>query len=239
MTVNEFFSISNMKPVKDIFELFFPKLCMYCEEQLHANEEHICLRCRFELPLTNFSNQKGNDLEKTFHGRVHIDFATSLCMYQRKGITQHLIHQLKYKGKEELGTFFGSWLATELQASERCPQFDFIVPVPLHEKKLKARGYNQVTKFGQKISKTLEVPYNSSVLLRKLDSQTQTSKLRIERFKDLKEKFFIDTPIIFENKHILLVDDVVTTGATLEACVIKLQKIKGIKVSLATIAFTE
>ncbi len=228
-----------MKPIRDIFELFFPKLCLHCEEQMHSNEEYVCLQCRFELPLANFSNQKGNDLEKTFYGRIHIDFATSLLMYQRKGITQHLIHQLKYKGKEELGTFFGSWLATELQTSERCPQFDFIVPVPLHAKKLKTRGYNQVTKFGQKIAETLEVPYNSSVLMRKLDSKTQTSKLRIERFKDLQEKFFITDTLQFENKHVLLVDDVVTTGATVEACIMKLQKIKGIKVSLATIAFTE
>jgi len=228
-----------MKPIRDIFELFFPKLCLHCEEQLHANEEYICLQCRFELPLSNFSNQKGNNLEKTFYGRTQIEFATSLLLYQRKGITQHLIHQLKYMGKEELGTFFGSWLATELQTSERCPQFDFIVPVPLHPKKLNTRGYNQVTKFGKKIGEILDVPFNTSILLRKLDSQTQTSKLRIERFKDLKEKFFIDNMLLFENKHVLLVDDVVTTGATVEACIIKLQKIKDIKVSLATIAFTE
>lgn len=212
---------------------------MHCEAPLNSNVEHICLRCRFELPMTNFSQQEGNDLEQSFHGRVSIDFATSLLRYQRKGITQHLIHQLKYKDKEELGTFFGKLLASELIENKRCPRFDFVIPVPLHLKKMKTRGYNQVNKFGQEIAKTLAIPFNDVILKRKLDTQTQTSKLRIDRFKDLQEKFFIQNGTLFENKHVLLVDDVVTTGATLEACVIKLQKINGIKVSIATIAFTE
>ncbi len=228
-----------MKLLKDIFELFFPRLCMYCETQLNSNEEHLCLHCRFELPMTNFTRQKGNDFEKIFHGRISIEFATSMLRYQRKGITQHLIHQLKYKNREELGTFFGKLLVSELKESERCPRFDFVVPVPLHKKKLKTRGYNQVSKFGQEIAETLGIPFNNSILKRRLDTQTQTSKLRIDRFKDLQEKFFIQEGEQLENKHVLLVDDVVTTGATLEACVIKLQKIKGIKVSVATIAFTE
>ncbi len=228
-----------MKPFRDIFELFFPELCLHCEAQLSAKEKYICLGCRFDLPLANFSNQKGNDLEKTFYGRISVIFATSLLRYHRKGITQHLIHELKYKGKEALGIFFGEWMASELKDNERCPQFDVVVPVPLHEKKLKIRGYNQVHKFGQKIAEALDIPFHTAVLKRKLDSQTQTSKLRIERFKDLQEKFFVQNGALFENKHILLVDDVVTTGATLEACVLKLQKINGIKVSLATIAFTE
>jgi len=228
-----------MNPIRDIFELFFPKLCSHCDTHLGTNEALICLPCRFELPQASFSSQKGNDLEKTFYGRIPIVFATSLLRYNRKGITQHLIHQLKYKGKQELGTFFGEWLGTELIETTRCPQFDFVVPVPLHDKKLRDRGYNQVGKFGRKIAEILNIPFDETVLMRRLDSKTQTSKLRIERFKDLQEKFFILNGALFENKHILLVDDVVTTGATLEACAIKLQEIKGIKVSLATIAFTE
>jgi competence protein ComFC len=228
-----------MSLTRDIFELFFPNLCLNCDEQLNENEESICLHCRFELPLADFSNNKANNLEQTFYGRIPIEFATALLIYQRKGIVQHLIHQLKYKGKEEIGLFFGKWLANELLECKRCPQFDYIVPVPLHAIKLKVRGYNQVTKFGEEISTILSVPYNASILQRKLDSKTQTSKLRIERFNDLKEKFFVADTIQFKNKHILLIDDVVTTGATIEACVIKLKEIEGIKISVATIAFTE
>ena len=224
---------------RDIFELFFPKVCLHCEEQLIDTEELICLHCRFELPLADFSNHIANNLEQAFYGRIDIEFATALLVYQRKGITQNLIHQLKYKGKEKIGSFFGKWLANELLECGRCPQFDYIVPVPLHAVKLKTRGYNQVTKFGKEISTILSIPYSDSILQRKIDSKTQTSKLRIERFNDLREKFFVLDTIKFENKHILLVDDVVTTGATIEACVIKLKEINGIKVSVATIAYTE
>jgi len=228
-----------MKFTRDIFNLFFPKVCFNCEQQLNDNEDILCLHCNYELPLTNFSNQKTNDLEQIFYGRVDIEFSTSLLLYQRKGITQNLIHQLKYRGKEELGTYFGKWLASELLECNYCPTFDYVIPVPLHIKKLKSRGYNQVTKFGKEISKILSLSYNETVLQRKLETKTQTSKLRIDRFNDLKEKFFITDLIQFKNKHILLVDDVVTTGATVEACILKLQEIEGIKISIATIAFTE
>jgi len=228
-----------MSILKDVFNIFFPITCLNCGEQLNGKEDLVCLECRFEFSLLDFSNQTNNSLEQVFEGRVNIQFATSLLRYERKGIAQHLIHQLKYKGKEELGVFFGKWLGSDLLNCERCPQFDFIIPVPLHEKRLKVRGYNQVTKFGQEISTILQVPYNESILKRKLDSKTQTSKLRVERFNDLKEKFFINDFVTFKNKHVLLVDDVLTTGATIEACVIKLQEIEGVKVSLATIAFTE
>ncbi len=224
---------------RDIVDLFFPRICFSCDQQLQAEEDSLCLHCRFELPLTNFTNIKNNTLEQAFYGRINLKFATSLLFYHRKGITQRLIHQLKYKGREELGTFFGKWIASELLVCDRRPIFDCIIPVPLHSKRLKERGYNQVAKFAQEIALMLSVPYVNCVLQRKLDTQTQTSKLRIERFNDLKEKFFIADPTVLKNKHVLLVDDVVTTGATIEACVIKLQEIEGVKVSLATIAFTE
>ena len=224
---------------KDVFDLFFPRLCFNCDAQLKSKEECLCLHCQFELPLANFSDTKDNRLEQTFYGRINLEFATSLLLYHRKGITQHLIHQLKYKGEEAIGTFFGKWLANELLACERCPSFDCVVPVPLHAKRLKSRGYNQVAMFAQEISKILSVPYIESVLQRKLDTTTQTSKIRTERFNDLKEKFFCVDSQVLKHQHVLLVDDVVTTGATIEACVIKLQEIEGVKVSLATIAFTE
>lgn len=227
-----------MRFFKNIFYLFYPNICASCDNQLHDYENVLCLSCRYDLPLTNFINFTPNDLERAFLGRVSIEFATSLLFYDREGIVQNLIHKLKYKGRQEIGVFLGKWLGNELLQCERLPKLDFIVPVPLHKNRLKKRGFNQVTKFGEQISKILDVPMSDGILLRKLDSGTQTLKHRIDRFKDLKEKFYITNKELFKGKHILLIDDVITTGATVEACIIKLQEIKDIKISIATMAFT-
>lgn len=222
---------------EDIFLLFYPKVCLNCENQLNKHEKVLCVACRFDLPLTNFSAQKENILEQVFYGRVPIEYGTALFYYQRKGVIKNLIHALKYNKKQEVGTVLGEWLGKEMKASARCPTFDFIVPVPMHKNKLKRRGYNQVTKFGKALSKILNTPYHDTVLLRKLDSNTQTAKSRIDRFENLKEKFYTSTNETFKDKHILLIDDVITTGATIEACVIKLLEAKGIKISIAAMAY--
>ena len=227
-----------MRFFKEIFYLFYPNICASCDNQLNDYENIICLNCRYDLPLTDFTNLISNDLEQTFRGRVTIEFATSLFFYNKIGVVHNLIHKLKYQGHQEIGVFLGQWIGKELLKCSRLPKFDFIVPVPLHDNKLKIRGYNQVTKFGEELSKILNVQLNDAVLLRKLDSETQTFKQRIDRFKNLKEKFYISNDELYKNKHILLIDDVITTGATLEACIIKLQQIKNIKISIATMAFT-
>ena len=227
-----------MRFFKNIFYLFYPNICAACDNQLNDYENVLCLSCRYDLPLTNFINFTPNDIEQAFQGRVSIEFATSLLFYDREGIVQNLIHKLKYKGHQEIGVFLGNWLGNELLHCKRLPKLDYIVPVPLHKNRLKKRGFNQVTKFGEQLSKILAVPMSDSILLRKLDSGTQTLKQRIDRFKDLKEKFYIANNELFKEKHILLIDDVITTGATVEACVIKLQEIKGIKISIATMAYS-
>lgn len=227
-----------MRFLKNIFYLFYPNICASCNNQLNDYENVLCLNCRYDLPLTNFINFTPNDIEQAFQGRVSIEFATSLLFYDREGIVHDLIHKLKYKGHQEIGVFLGNWLGNELLQCERLPKLDYIVPVPIHKNRLKKRGFNQVTKFGEQISIILDVPMSDGVLLRKLDSGTQTLKQRIDRFKDLKEKFYITNSELFKGKHILLIDDVITTGATVEACIIKLQEIKDIKISIATMAFT-
>ena len=153
-------------------------------------------------------------------------------------MVRNLIHQLKYNNQQAVGTFLGTWLAKELLETKRCPVLDYIVPVPLHQNKLKSRGYNQVAKFGEVLAKELQIPYNDSILLRELDTHTQTAKSRVDRFENLKEKFYVANTTTFKNKHILLIDDVITTGATVEACVIKLQQCEGITVSIATMAYS-
>ena len=228
-----------MQFLKDTFYLFFPKVCLCCDEQLVKNETEICLKCRFELPITNFTDEPDNKVEQTFYGRVKIEFATALLFYRTKGISQKLIYQLKYKGKQEIGILLGQWIGAELKESKRFPSIDYIVPVPLHIKKLKKRGYNQLSTFGNSISDVLNVPFINNVLIKESVTDTQTLKRRIERWKNVDEIFHLSNTTIFEYKHVLLIDDVITTGATLEACALELFKTKNIKISIATMAFTE
>ena len=228
-----------MKILKDFFRIFYPELCANCDNQLEKNENTICTFCRHDLPLTNFTNYSENKITKTFYGRVVIEKANSLLFYRKVGITKKLIHELKYKGNEEIGHFFGNWLGEILKQNNQFSDINLIIPVPLHPKKLKQRGYNQVSKFGEKLSDYLEKPFLENVLLRTSTSKTQTFKARFERFNNNDTKFQLNNTSTFKGKHILLIDDVITTGATLEACAKELQKMEGVKISILTMAYTE
>lgn len=228
-----------MKILKDFFSIFYPELCANCDNQLAQNENTVCTFCRHDLPLTNFTNYSENKITKTFYGRVLVEKANSLLFYRKEGITKKLIHELKYKGNEEIGTFFGNWLGEILKQNNQFSDINLIVPVPLHPKKMKQRGYNQVSKFGERLSEHLEKPYLENVLLRTSTSKTQTFKARFERFNNNDTKFQLNNTSKFKGKHILLIDDVITTGATLEACAKELQKMEGVKISILTMAYTE
>jgi len=228
-----------MQILKDLFNLFYPKLCANCNQQLTKNENAICTFCRHDLPLTNFTNYSKNKITKTFYGRIDIQKANALLFFRKTGITKKLIHELKYKGNEEVGVFFGNWLGEVLKENKEFLDIDTIIPVPLHPKKRRLRGYNQVTKFGERISYYIEKPLVENVLLRTSTSKTQTFKARFERFNNNDTKFQLNNSDVFKNKHILLIDDVITTGATLEACAKELLKTEGIKISILTMAYTE
>ncbi|KGL62026.1 ComF family protein [Polaribacter sp. Hel1_85] len=228
-----------MKFLKDFFRIFYPELCANCDNQLAQNENTVCTFCRHDLPLANFTNYSNNKITKTFYGRVSIEKANSLLFYRKEGITKKLIHELKYKGNEEIGSFFGNWLGEILKENEELSTIDLIIPVPLHPKKLKQRGYNQVSKFGNTLSFYLEKPFIENVLLRTSTSKTQTFKARFERFNNNDTKFQLNDTSAFKNKHVLLIDDVITTGATLEACAKEFQKTEGVKISILTMAYTE
>ncbi|MCL7761793.1 ComF family protein [Polaribacter sp. Z014] len=228
-----------MRILKDLFNLFYPKLCANCDDQLTQNENVICTFCRHDLPLTNFINYTENKISKTFYGRVAIEKAYSLLFYRKEGITKKLIHELKYKGNEEIGIFFGNWLGEILKENNEFSDINIIIPVPLHPKKRRQRGYNQVSKFGNMLSNHLEKPFEETVLLRTSTSKTQTFKARFERFNNNDTKFQLSNLTALKNKHILLIDDVITTGATLEACAKELQKTEGVKISILTMAYTE
>ncbi|WP_232734675.1 ComF family protein [Polaribacter sp. ALD11] len=189
--------------------------------------------------MTNFKSYTDNKLSKIFFGRVTVEKAYSLLFFRKESITKNLIHELKYKGNEEVGVFFGNWLGEILNQNKEFSTVDYIVPVPIHSKKKKIRGYNQVTKFGKCLSNHLNIPFIEGVLVRKSSTKTQTLKTRFERFNDLESKFFLTNTATFKNKHVLIIDDVITTGATLEACAMELLKTSGITISILTMAYTE
>ncbi len=228
-----------MPLLKDIFQLFFPDVCLSCKLQLTKNETVICTTCRHDFTQTDYTTKSNNQIEKSFYGRIPIEEATALFYFHKKGKIQELIHQLKYKGHQEIGVFFGNWLGNEISESNRFKTIDYIVPVPLHPKKLKKRGYNQLTKFGEALSSTLNISFVEHKLGKIESTTTQTHKGKDARWKNVKELFYLTDTAFFENKHILLIDDVITTGATLEACSTKLLQCKNVKISIAVMAYTE
>jgi len=188
------------------------------------------------LPLARITNIKENKLSEYFYGRVHIEAATSLLLFHKGGSAQNLVHSLKYNGKKEIGHFLGNLMGKELIDSVHFSVIDVIVPVPLHKRKQQKRGFNQSGIFGEGISATTGLPICTNGLLRVIPTETQTRRSRFSRWKNVESVFHIPNQQLFENKNILLVDDVVTTGATLEACAAKLLECKGAKVWIATIA---
>ncbi len=225
--------------LRDLVYLFFPKYCAACDSTLYKNERILCTSCRHELPLGNFHNVNAKKIEKVFYGRINIENATSLFMFQKDGLVQNLIHNLKYRGREEIGQELGIWLSKKINQNPDYQIVDSVVPVPLHPKRMRERGYNQVEKFGIEIAKNLNANYVDSVLKKISYNNKQSKRGKLNRWKNTAETFGIQNESLLENKHVLLVDDIITTGATIEACVLVLQSIPGIKISIASMAITE
>lgn len=223
----------------NLLNLFFPQVCLSCDTHLNDNEKHICTFCRDDLPVTDFHTQVDNAVAKRLYGRVNIELATSLLWFNKKGIVRHLLHNLKYKGHEEVGVFLGKWLGEELAQLPAYASIDVIVPVPLHKSKLRKRGYNQVDKFGREIATALSKAYDSKTLIKTKATTTQVFKNRLKRILTHEEDFAISDYNTLKGKHILLVDDIITTGATIEACANQLLTIEGVTISVATMAIAE
>ncbi len=202
----------------DFINLLFPKLCMACNNTLLKNESVICTSCIVNLPKTNYHLDNQNPMQKIFWGRLPIETTASYYYFNKGNKVQHLLHQLKYKGAKQVGEKIGILYGYELIESPSFKDIDYIVPVPLHPKKFKIRGYNQSEWFANGLSKSMEKPCHTTLLFRKKHSETQTKKSRFNRWENVSEIFDISDPSIVEGKHFLLVDDVITTGATIEAC---------------------
>ena len=227
-----------MKRLESLFQLFYPKSCASCNLQLLTTEHIICTNCRHDLPFFDNKDFKSNLLGTIFKGRVHIEKAGAFFIFRKNGKAKNLIHQLKYKGKQEIGTFLGEWWGNHLNSLNIFNDVDCIIPVPLHKKKFRKRGYNQLTTFGLALSKELNIPYREDILHRNTATKTQTYKNRFERFLNTETKFDLKDNSIESNKYFLLIDDVVTTGATIEACCKELRKRNHVKISVLTMAFT-
>ncbi|WP_250433318.1 ComF family protein [Hanstruepera flava] len=222
--------------LESLANLFFPKVCYSCSHLLTDNELYICTLCRHKLPVTNFHFNDDDTVKRIFYGRVPVKYATALLRFEKKGLTQTLIHNLKYKGFEEIGLFLGNWLGSELKEIKAYSNIDLVIPVPLHKNKLQKRGYNQVTLFAKQIAKHINAEYVDDVLIKTTNTASQVSKSRISRWFNNPEIFQAVNTHKIENKHVLLVDDIITTGATLEACSNILLNTKNVKISIAAMA---
>jgi ComF family protein len=224
---------------KSLIQLFFPASCAGCKTILIANENVICTKCRHEMPLTQHHLNPENEAFKKFYGRIPVEHVSALLYFHKKGIVQELIHSLKYRGQEEIGAVLGEWYAEELKNHHLLQTVDIIIPVPLHPKKLRERGYNQVTEFGNALAKLLDIPVNNTILFRQVYSKTQSQKNRLGRTEGIDAVFDVSISESDHNQHFLLIDDVITTGATLEVCAKALLKIPGTKISIVCMAMAD
>jgi len=223
----------------DILGLVFPNLCAACEQPLVRGENVICMSCGFKLPQTDFHLFEDNPVSRIFWGRVDLHAATSFLYFNKGGKVQHLIHELKYKGNKEVGIYLGQTLGRALKSKGLFQTVEVVIPVPLHPKKQQLRGYNQSEQITMGLAETMHVYHSVNNLFRNTFTETQTKKSRYNRWQNVSGKFSVRYPNKLQGKHLLLVDDVLTTGATLEACAQELAKISGVKISVATLAYAQ
>lgn len=226
-----------MTLINDFLSLIYPRQCEACAGQLFRHERFICNHCRLNLPRSNYHRSTSNELHRTFAGRVPLAHACAFYTYEKQGKVQKLLHAIKYQDQKELGEFIGSLYAEQLRADNSLSDVDLVVPIPLHKKKLAQRGYNQSEWFARGIAAGLSLSMDVLGLQRTKETATQTRKKKYQRWENVEGIFTMQNPASYEGRHLLLVDDVITTGATIEAAWLALKEIKSITVSVASIAF--
>ena len=223
----------------DINTLLFPYTCFGCNDRLIRGEKLLCTVCRHQIPLTDYTFNVENPVDRIFYGRINIKKASSFLHFTDYGIVKNLIHNLKYKNQEHIGAFLGDWYGQTLKENNYLPKIDFVIPVPLHRRKLRKRGYNQSALFAKRLAEHIESEYVDHVLTKTANTRTQTKKNRLARWYDNKSLYTVTDAELLKNKTILLVDDVITTGATMELCGQALLKVEGTSLYIASMAIVD
>ncbi len=222
----------------DFVHLFFPHVCTGCGTDALDHHHQLCLRCLSELPETNFFSQQGNPVEKKFYGRLPIKNGGAGYFFTKDSLLETLVYELKYRGNKDIGFYLGQLLAKFLSDNSRFNEADILIPLPLNPRREKKRGYNQATALCNGIASVWKKPVIDKAVVRKVYTETQTRRGRITRWENMEGAFAVADDSAIANKHILLVDDVITTGASLEACGSEILKVTGTALSIATLAYT-
>ncbi len=218
-----------------LFELFFPRVCAICTKSLFLHEEVICMPCRLHLPETGYHTEPANKAARVFWGRVRIEHCSSFLHYRKGNSVQRLIHQLKYKGRKDIGEYLGRLYGKKLAEAGLLTGIDFIIPVPLHWKKERRRGYNQSLAIAMGVSAEIMKPVATDKVTRKFYNVSQTTKDRYGRWENARERFALSDNHGLEGKHLLIVDDVITTGSTIESLASVLGEVPHVKISVISI----
>lgn len=220
----------------DLVNLVYPDVCTACGKRLNAQENLLCLQCEHDLPQTNYHLETDNPLAKKFWGRVNLENVAALYFFNKGSRTQRLIHQLKYKNNTKIGARLGRIYGEILKNVPAFQSIDVILPIPLHPEKQKRRGYNQSDPICEGLSEGMGIPWHSDWVIRKVFTESQTRKARFQRWENVESIFGLSQPNLLRHKHILLVDDVITTGSTMEACANRLLQVHDTKVSAVSLA---
>lgn len=223
----------------DFIRLVYPKLCLQCLCDLSNQEKFLCIRCLSNLPYTQFWLHPENEMYYALRGNWHVESAFSFLYYKKKSATQRLMQKFKYEGNQEIGVFLGELFGREINKTNLFQTLDYIIPVPLHSTKELQRGFNQCYVLAKAISTEIGTTVLSSTIIRNVETKTQTKKGRFARWQNVEDIFTIKEPQKLTDKHVLLLDDVFTTGATIGSLLEKLKSIDGCKVSVATLAFAD
>ena len=224
--------------LKDVVALFYPDLCVVCGRTLITGEVFLCVPCELSLPKTGFKLDAENPLSKKFWGRISFQSSTAFLHFSKEDTVKKILHQIKYRGKKELAEWLSKQFAHHIAKEVSDAKIDAFIPVPMHKHKLRARGYNQAAVIAHTLANELKIPVFESLLLKKTNTKTQTKKGRFDRWINAEHQYAIDLPQNLEGLHIGLVDDVITTGATMEACVQSFEGVKNLRVSIFSLATT-
>ena len=221
----------------DIKTVLFPLVCFGCMVRLYRGEYVLCAFCRHQIPLTEYNYREENAVDRIFYGRCRIVKAASFLYYSQAGIVRNLIRFLKYRNQEVIGEFLGNWVGEELKSQPGVKDVDYVIPVPLHPRKLRKRGYNQVSRFGNCIATILGADYREDLLIKSMHTRTQTLKNRFFRLQDEQKIYRVTKPEVLRSASVLLVDDIITTGATMESCCMALNEIPGLDIYICSMAY--